>query len=80
MHQAEKTRRCYPVLFVCLFVTVGTPHFMAPELSTRRVPKTGDILKAADVWAIGVITCLIVTGKPPFDGFDAEDVQRAAIS
>lgn len=49
---------------------VGTVYYLAPELAaqTSKVPKTGKVLKAADVWSMGVIAFVMMTGRPPFKG------------
>jgi len=46
---------------------VGTPYYLAPEY-LRGKSRNGQILFAADVWAIGVICFILVTGQPPFNG------------
>eukprot|EP01084_Bolivina_argentea_P288476 495122_1 len=46
---------------------VGTPYYLAPEY-LRGKSRNGRILFAADVWAIGVICFILVTGQPPFNG------------
>lgn len=47
---------------------VGTPYYLAPEYLKPGKRRTGDVLKAADVWAVGVICFILVTGQPPFNG------------
>ncbi len=42
----------------------GTPSYMAPEL----IQKQPHCPKKADVWALGVVTYKILTGKHPFAG------------
>jgi len=44
---------------------VGTLYCAAPESAYRR---SGETLKKSDVWAIGVICFMLVTGRPPFEG------------
>merc|ERR1719189_3373246 len=46
---------------------VGTPYYLAPEY-LRGKTRNGKILFAADVWAVGVICFILVTGQPPFNG------------
>lgn len=42
---------------------LGSPLYMAPEIVR------GETYGAAvDVWAVGVITCILLTGRPPFYG------------
>ena len=47
---------------------VGTVYYLAPELAAQssRVHKTGKILKRVDIWSIGVIAFVMLTGRPPF--------------
>ncbi|ETO17107.1 calcium-dependent protein kinase 21 [Reticulomyxa filosa] len=49
---------------------VGTVYYLAPELASQKkdVPTTGLVLKFADVWSVGVITYVMLTGRPPFGG------------
>lgn len=45
-------------------MTIGTPHYMAPE----QVEARPDLTAAVDVWAMAVIWYRCLTGKVPFDG------------
>ncbi|HUR54396.1 MAG TPA: serine/threonine-protein kinase [Gemmataceae bacterium] len=47
---------------------VGTPRYMAPELGTA------DYTRTVDIYASGVILFEMLTGHPPFDGANAQDV------
>jgi len=48
---------------------VGTPYYLAPESAIgQRYNRTGLILKSSDLWAIGVIAYVCMTGRPPFNG------------
>jgi hypothetical protein len=49
-------------------VSVGTCHYMAPEIRTGRYDKP------VDIYAIGVILYEMITGKPPFHGQTAAEV------
>lgn len=49
---------------------VGSPYYMAPEMID------GNYSKASDMWSIGVVLYLILTGKQPFEGVDQNDVYR----
>src|SRR4051795_10140685 len=48
--------------------SIGTVHYMAPEIST------GNYNKQIDVYAAGVILYEMLTGKVPFDGESAGEV------
>jgi calcium/calmodulin-dependent protein kinase I len=47
---------------------------MAPEL-VKDVPYS----KPVDIWAIGVITHILLTGSPPFMGKTKEEIFKAII-
>eukprot|EP00497_Spongosphaera_streptacantha_P002063 TRINITY_DN264_c0_g2_i2.p1 TRINITY_DN264_c0_g2~~TRINITY_DN264_c0_g2_i2.p1 ORF type:complete len:251 (-),score=80.70 TRINITY_DN264_c0_g2_i2:273-914(-) len=48
---------------------VGTPYYLAPESAAgHKYTRTGTVLKASDVWSIGVIAYVLMTGRPPFNG------------
>jgi serine/threonine protein kinase len=42
---------------------VGSPLYMAPEIIGK---KTYD--SSCDVWSIGIIAFILLTGRPPFKG------------
>ena len=54
-----------------LFLTTcGTAHYMAPEVIK------GNYAKACDLWSVGVLVFMLLTGRPPFDGPDEATVFR----
>jgi serine/threonine protein kinase len=50
----------------------GTPHYMDPDISKKK-DYNG---QAADVWALGVILFILLTGKLPFFGEFEQDLYR----
>jgi serine/threonine protein kinase/tetratricopeptide (TPR) repeat protein len=54
---------------------LGTPAFMPPEQAIGAVDQVG---KHSDVFGLGAILCVILTGKPPYAGADAESNRRLA--
>jgi len=44
---------------------IGTIHFVPPEVCSLR---SGNDLKAGDMWSIGVIVYILCCGEPPFGG------------
>jgi len=59
---------------------LGTPYYLAPESAAgNRYVRTGAILKSSDLWAIGVITYVLMTGRPPFNGHTNNDIFKNII-
>merc|ERR1712060_36648 len=52
---------------------VGTAFYLAPECIRKR---QGWELKKSDMWTIGVITYVLLTGRPPFYGRDNKEILR----
>ncbi len=57
---------------------VGTPFYVAPEtIDSHHIyynQKSGLILKSSDMWAIGAIVFVLITGKLPFPGKKHKDI------
>jgi len=54
---------------------LGTPAYMPPEQAIGAVDQIG---KPSDVFGLGAILCVILTGKPPYAGADAESNRQLA--
>jgi tRNA A-37 threonylcarbamoyl transferase component Bud32/tetratricopeptide (TPR) repeat protein len=55
---------------------LGTPAYMAPEQAAGELDK---IDARSDVFGLGAILCVLLTGQPPFDGKDADTVRLNAV-
>jgi serine/threonine protein kinase/Flp pilus assembly protein TadD len=55
---------------------LGTPAYMPPEQAGGEIDR---IDAHADVFGLGAILCVVLTGKPPYTGKDAEAIRLAAI-
>lgn len=49
---------------------VGTAYYIAPEVLS------GSYNHQCDIWSIGIIMAILLTGKPPFDGADDREVVK----
>jgi len=55
---------------------MGTPAFMPPEQAGGEVDKLDE---RADVFGLGAVLCVILTGKPPYVAADTEAVRLMAV-
>merc|ERR1719189_1154341 len=59
---------------------VGTPYYLAPESAAgHKYIRTGTVLKCSDVWSIGVIAYVLMTGRPPFNGHSNTEIFSSII-
>jgi len=49
----------------------GTPYYISPEVLRKRYDRS------CDLWAIGVVAYILLTGYPPFNGDTDFDIQQA---
>uniref|UniRef100_A0AC34QEW6 Protein kinase domain-containing protein n=1 Tax=Panagrolaimus sp. JU765 TaxID=591449 RepID=A0AC34QEW6_9BILA len=54
------------------YTVCGTPEYLAPEIISRRGHN-----QSVDWWSLGVLIFELMTGKTPFPGKSAKDVQDA---
>lgn len=58
----------------------GTPYYLPPESAAgERYIRTGSILKSSDVWSVGIIAYVLMTGAPPFDGNSNTEIFKKII-
>lgn len=50
----------------------GTSYYVAPETF-----ETGGYNRSVDVWAVGVLIYILLSGNPPFDGNSGRDIISA---
>ena len=51
--------------------TVGTPYYMAPEVLRSKYDEK------CDIWSIGVMTYMLLSGSPPFDGSNELEIIKS---
>ncbi|MEM6471419.1 MAG: protein kinase [Planctomycetota bacterium] len=55
---------------------VGTPHYMSPEQVRGEANRTNG---RSDIWALGVMLYLMLTGKRPFKGKERHEIYRSVL-
>ncbi|ETO16350.1 calcium-dependent protein kinase [Reticulomyxa filosa] len=53
---------------------------IAEQYAPMVKPRTGDVLKASDVWSIGVIAYVMLTGRAPFRGRSNTEIFESIVS
>jgi len=56
---------------------LGTPAYMAPEQAGGEVDRLDP---RCDVFGLGAVLCKILTGKPPYNGRDGDQIFRKAMT
>jgi calcium-dependent protein kinase len=56
-------------------LTLGSPMYMSPEIVLRE-----DYDRRCDVWAVGVIVYILVSGYPPFYAEKRGDLDEAIVN
>lgn len=51
--------------------TIGTPYYIAPEVLAKKYNKE------CDIWSLGVMTYICLSGLPPFNGRSDDDIMKA---
>ena len=52
---------------------VGTPYYIAPEVLRRKYDKS------CDLWSVGVIAYILLSGYPPFNGSNNEEIHQSIL-
>jgi len=52
---------------------IGTAYYIAPEVLNSK----GKYDEKCDIWSLGVILHMLLTGIPPFNGRTEDDIFRA---
>ncbi len=47
---------------------IGTPYYIAPEVLQQKYTSK------CDIWSIGVVTYILLSGNPPFNGNKDDDI------
>ena len=61
--------KCYDPSEGGLTETLGSPLYMAPEI-IKKLPYDCSV----DIWALGVLSFIMLSGKPPFKGKSKEEI------
>merc|ERR1711879_246012 len=58
---------------------VGTPYYLSPECAAKKQQKTGFFLKESDIWSVGCIAYIMLTGSFPFRGSTTQQLLQEII-
>ena len=61
--------KCYDPTEGGLTETLGSPLYMAPEI-IKKLPYDCSV----DIWALGVLTFIMLCGRPPFKGRSKDEI------
>ena len=61
--------KCYDPQEGGLTETLGSPLYMAPEIIKKL-----EYDCSVDIWALGVLTYIMLSGKPPFKGRSKDEI------
>jgi calcium-dependent protein kinase len=50
--------------------TYGTAYYIAPEVLSSEYNEK------CDIWSVGVIMFILLSGRPPFDGKDDKEIVK----
>ncbi len=75
-HTEIRTQRDSETPFTQYGSVLGTPAYMAPEQAAGELDKVDT---RSDVFGLGALLCVLLTGQPPFTGKDADAVRIAAM-
>lgn len=49
---------------------LGTPYYIAPEVLNKSYNSK------CDIWSVGVITYILLSGSPPFNGDNDKEIMK----
>jgi len=56
---------------------VGTSYYIAPEVIMSEYDCNVGYNEKADIWSIGVLTYILLSGCPPFNGKNDDEIMDA---
>ena len=58
-----------------LYLVLGSPLYMAPEIIESKVYN-----EKVDIWSIGIITYMLLTGRTPFPGSNKAEIKNMIVT